>query len=989
MAIAAVAGLAAGIGAAAAGAAFFGATGFLAFAGYFAVGAGLSAVSRALAPKPNLGVSMRGLTRTVRSPAGSRKIIYGKIRVGGQVVFIENSGTDNEFLHLVIAFATHEIESFEEIYYNDKLIWQGGSYHGGGGVYNTITTFDGTQTQADSTLVAVSDDWTNDHVLNGIAYAHFKLEFNDTYFPQGIPNISAVIKGKKVYDPRKDSTSSVYDSGLGVSTHRSNDSTTWEYSQNPALCVRDYLVDAKYGLGEDHDLIDSIALGAAADLSDELIADASKKQAANTILNGTLYEIVEVGTFDYTAVGASSNTVGVRFTASNVGSVSGTGFVTRFFVKKYEANGVVDTANNIKDNIEQLLSAMGGKLTYSSGKYFIDGAEYKTPTVTFTEADCITDIQTQTRQSRRNIYNGVKGIFVSEEKNYKVMDYPAQISSTYAIEDGDPIFLDMPLPFVTNNIQAQRLAKIALLKSRQQVVINMAVNLKGLQVKVGDTIKVTNERLGYSEKVFDVIDYGLAINGEGSLGVNLQCIETAPAVYDWTTDDQEDFLSGGELDLYDGTTVDDVTFTASDISEIGLLGPDGQISTNVELTWTPPDDAFIDFYKVRYNKNGSTDYFHAETREPRILLSNIDVTSNYDFRIQVQNFLGVTSSGVTVSNQLLEGDTTAPDPVTDVNIETGLKYSATVTWTNPTNPDLAFVQIYVDALGVTKPADPIAKINGTEFVYVPRSKSEYATVKYFWLEAVDFSGNVSTTVGPVQEEILLPRADEVDGDVGEALTFGLYNSSNTTLGTSDVTFGEFEVPAPDQGIIKYGTLLAHGGIVTTGSTASFTVKIDVERKSKGATSGNLIGTIVASGGIAAGAAYADIAGNHMKEIDLFGGIATTQTSPSAVYNVTSVQYDQTNDRTRIVYAKFGAITSGDLYYNADRWTSSGTWLNYSAQEARYAYPDYSGLMTFMLFQPLAKTNASQTYRIRARHHGFSGTSVQMTQGIVGQIQLLS
>ena len=47
-------------------------------------------------------------------------------------------------------------------------------------------------------------------------------------------------------------------------------------------------------------------------------------------------------------------------------------------------------------------------------------------------------------------------------KNYKVLDYPPQISSTYATEDGDPLFLDMPLPFVTNNIQAQRLAKIAL-----------------------------------------------------------------------------------------------------------------------------------------------------------------------------------------------------------------------------------------------------------------------------------------------------------------------------------------------------------------------------------------------------------------------------------------------------------------------------------------------------------------------------------------------
>jgi len=932
MAIAAVAGLASLGGAALAGVV----TSFAVGVGYFALGASMSAVSRALAPKPNLGVRMRGISQSTRNPAGSRKIIYGQIRAGGQVVFIDNSGDDNEFLHLVIAFATHEIESFEEFWFNDNKVWDGGTYQDDWGTYVTITTFDGSQTAADSSLVADSSNWTSNHILNGIAYAHFKMQWDADKFPQGVPNISAVIKGKKVYDPRKDSTSSVYDSGLGVSTHRSNDSTTWQYSTNPALCIRDYLVDSKYGLGEDSSLIDLTALDSAADLCDEQV------------------NLDPSGTQD-----------------------------------RYQANGVIDTANAIKDNIEQLLSAMGGRLTYSSGKYYIDGAEYKTPTVTFTEADCITDIQTQTRQSRRNIYNGVKGIFVSEEKNYKVMDYPAQISSTYATEDGDPIYLDMPLPFVTNNTQAQRLAKIALLKSRQQVIINMAVNLKGLQVKVGDTIKVTNERLGYSEKVFDVIDYGLAINGEGSLGVNLQCIETASAVYDWTTGDQEDFLAGGELDLYDGRTVDNVTgFT---LTEDSLLGPDGSLKSSVILNWTAPDDAFVDFYKIRYNENGTTTYFHVETKETNLTIQNLDRSGGktYDFRIQVQNLLGVSSSGVTLSNQSLGGDTTAPDPVTNVNVETGLKYTATVTWDNPTNADFAYVQIYTDSSGTTKPASPIAKVNGTEYVYVPRSKAEYSTRRYFWLEAVDFSGNVSTTVGPVNEVILVPKADEIDGDVGESLTFGLYNSSNTTLGTSDVTFGEFEVPAPDQDITKYGTLLAHGGIVTTGSTASFTVKIDVERKSKGETSGDLIGTIVASGSIAAGASYADIAGNHMKEIDLFGGIATTQTSPSAVYNVTSVEYDETNDRTRIVYSKFGAITSGDFYYNADRWTATGSWLNYSAQEARYAYPDYSGLMTFMLFQPLAKTNASETYRIRARHYGFSGTSVEMTQGIVGQIQLLS
>ena len=116
MAIAAVAGLASLGGAALAG--FV--TSFAVGLGYFALGAGLSMVSRALAPKPNIGAQMRGITQTSREPAGSRKVVYGKMRVGGQVVFISNSGDDNKYLHMAIAFASHEIESYEEIWFNDK-----------------------------------------------------------------------------------------------------------------------------------------------------------------------------------------------------------------------------------------------------------------------------------------------------------------------------------------------------------------------------------------------------------------------------------------------------------------------------------------------------------------------------------------------------------------------------------------------------------------------------------------------------------------------------------------------------------------------------------------------------------------------------------------------------------------------------------------------------------------------------------------------------
>ena len=59
-----------------------------------AAGAGLSLVSRALMPKPDLGAQMAGQSVMTREAAHSRKIIYGRARIGGNVVYLESTGDD-------------------------------------------------------------------------------------------------------------------------------------------------------------------------------------------------------------------------------------------------------------------------------------------------------------------------------------------------------------------------------------------------------------------------------------------------------------------------------------------------------------------------------------------------------------------------------------------------------------------------------------------------------------------------------------------------------------------------------------------------------------------------------------------------------------------------------------------------------------------------------------------------------------------------------
>ena len=471
----------------------------------FAIGAGLSLVSRALMPKPDLGAQMAGQSVMTREAAHSRKIIYGRARIGGNVVYLESTGDDNKYLWLVIAVAGHEIDAYEQVWFNDKKIWDGGSYVSDWGSYVSISFKDGSQTTADSGLVAASTKWTSDHKLLDTAYMVVKLTYDQEQFAQGLPNISTVVRGKKVWHP-------------------SHSSPVW--SQNPALCVRDYLTDTKYGLGESSSNIASI----------------------NTAL-GVCDEAVDL------AAGGTQ--------------------------PRYTLDGVIDTGNSIKANIENMVGSMIGRLVYSGGKFEIHAGEYVAPTVTIDESMMIGEISVQTKQSRRSAYNGVKGVFLSEEDNYILADYPAQISSTYAAQDGDPIYLDMPLPYTVNNVRAQRIAQLALRRSRQQESITIPCNLNALKFKVGDNISVTNTRLGYSAKVFEVVGYSMGFSSD-QMVVNVDAIETASSIWSWD-EDEEVFLGAGEVDIYDGTSTTapaSITVTADT-----FISSDGTSSASFDVSW--------------------------------------------------------------------------------------------------------------------------------------------------------------------------------------------------------------------------------------------------------------------------------------------------------------------------------------------------------------------------------------------------------------------
>ena len=208
---------------------------------------------------------------TVRQSVAPWQIIYGQTRVGGIMSYVHDSG--DGWFHLVITYAGHRVEEIGDIYFDDELVPLDGSGNATGKFagYATIQKSLGNEAanvQPFPDLVTNSGgEWgSTTHFQTGRAKIYAKLQYNPDLYLNGIPNITAVIKGKRVYDPR---------SAL----------TAW--SANAALCINDYMCDSQVGLGLTYATeVNETQLIAAANICDEAVSLAAGGTESRYTLNG-------------------------------------------------------------------------------------------------------------------------------------------------------------------------------------------------------------------------------------------------------------------------------------------------------------------------------------------------------------------------------------------------------------------------------------------------------------------------------------------------------------------------------------------------------------------------------------------------------------------------------------------------------------------------------------------------------------------------------
>lgn len=427
------------------------------------------AISKAIswiAPKPEIpefqqDTEAQGVLLNKQSNNANIPVIYGTRKVGGVRVFLETSGSSNQYLYGAIVLCEGEINNITSIIVNDSAVTFSGSIANGTTITSNdskfgttiqVQPFFGADDQVASSLLTTLSSWTSNHKLSGLCYIAFRITWdNDKY--TGIPNIQAVVQGKKV-----------------VSYNSSSQAQTAAFSTNPAFCLLDYLTDTRYGKG------------------------------------------IPIGDIDIPSFYAASQVAVTQVTPFSGGSQ----------INLFDCNAVIDTGQKLIDNTRTLLKGMRGFLPYAQGKYKLIIETTGSSVLTLNEDNIIGGIRVSS--SRKNEkFNRVQVNFINPDKNFQsdTIIYDTDHSSLKTADGG---FLQegvIDLPTITNPYQALEFGEIVLKRSRDNLGLELTANYQAMNLAIGDLVSVTHSITGFSSKLFRVM--GMAINP--SFEVSLSLIE--------------------------------------------------------------------------------------------------------------------------------------------------------------------------------------------------------------------------------------------------------------------------------------------------------------------------------------------------------------------------------------------------------------------------------------------------------------------------------
>jgi len=579
-------------------------------------------------------------------------VVYGTRKVGGNVVFLETSGADNQYLYMALILSEGEIDSVQSLFVNDQQVNLSGALTDG--TQRTVASSDsnffdtensnslitveahlGTDTQTASSLLDERQSWTSDHRLRGLAYLALKFEWNADKFGS-LPTVQAIIKGKKVYNPNLDTTVTG-----GSGSHRKDTSSTWAYSDNPILQMLDYLRNGTFGMG----------------------------------ITNTYFDI---NFADWQ-------------TASDVCDTNITPFSGASQIDLMDSHMVVDTSKKAIDNVKEFVKGSRSYLNFSGGKYNVLVETTGTASISLTEDNIIGGIQISSK-NKNSRYNRVIVNFINPNKNYQAdsAQFPpvdetglatADAFDAMKTEDGG-ILLEgrFDFPMLTNVHQAQEMAEIILRRSRTSLDVSLKADATALDLSIGDLVNITHATPAFSAKAFRV--QGLSIGTDHT--VSLQCSEHQDSFYAFG-------LQLAPPDIPDTTLPNPFSVQAPAITVTDELRVLNEEAISVLVVEATTADLFATDFEVQAKKSTDTNFINlGKASGRRFELINVEDDAIYNVRARTVS--SISRSVFTTATHQIIGKTAPPETVTNFSINI-IQTEAHLSWTPVGDLDLSHYRI--------------------------------------------------------------------------------------------------------------------------------------------------------------------------------------------------------------------------------------------------------------------------------------------------------
>ena len=744
-----------------------------------------TAISYIIAPKPkaprfNSQDEAKGTLVNKDSNNNPIPVVYGKRQVGLTRVFVESSGADNQYLYVAGVLCEGGgagITAIDEVYVDDKLVTFDGSltngtlrgvsssdtnFYKGGESLISIQGFFGLDNQSASSLLDETTSWTSDHKLSGLAYVALRFKWNQDAF-NGLPEVRVTVRGKKIYDPRLDSTKG------GSGSHRQDDPTTWAYSNNSSLVLLDYLRNSRYGKGLPNDAFET----------------------------------------NYESFKTSANTCDTQVTPYS-GAVSD--------INLFETNAVIDSEKKVLENVRELLVPMRAIFNYTQGKYKVIIEGTGSSQLLLTKDNVVSEVKLQ-GENKSEKYNRVVGTFTNPEKDYQsdTVSYPpyddsaldpADQHATMLAEDNNTLLeRSFDMIHVTSPYQAEEICENILKRSRNNLKAEVTVTSEALNLSIGDIVTATYDTAGFSAKPFRVMS--LAINSDSTVTLGLE--EHQDNFYTWE--------EKGEAPTIADTILPN-PFSVSPPASVTLDDQlieysDGVVITALDVTIGASPDSFVDYYQVEYKLSTETDYIIAGQGSgltQRIL--NVKDGFTYNVRVKAFNTLGVGST-YTSATRTIVGGTALPSDVEDFACNV-VGQDAHLSWKQIPDLDLAYYAIRYSTL--TTGATWINSVSLVEKVARPATTCTVpARIGSYLIKAVDKAGNLSVNEAIISTSLLA---------VGNFNSVTTQTESPTFTGTKTnltLSGGELRLTSlSSEGIYLFSAPINLGAIYTSRITASIT-----------------------------------------------------------------------------------------------------------------------------------------------------------------------